>query len=76
MKSLQLALLVAFGLFAALTAFLQVRYGMITGRSECSDPQSDPKAKACSRRATMCAIAAGVSLVLCVLVGVMNRMNG
>lgn len=76
MKTLQLALLVLFGVFAALTALQQVRYGMITGRSECSDPQDDPKAKACSRQAAICAVAAAVSLVLCILVGVFNRMNG
>ncbi|MDY3711873.1 MAG: hypothetical protein SO044_05605 [Agathobaculum sp.] len=75
MRSLQLGLLVFFLVCAALTAFQQLRYGMITGRSAYDDPQSDPAAKDCAKRAAAFAAAAGISLVLCILVGVYTRLG-
>ena len=45
--TIQRLLLVLFVAFAALTAFQQLRYGMICGRSEQTNRQDDPKAKSC-----------------------------
>ena len=71
---LQRLLLAAFVLFAGLTVFQQMRYGMICGRAEGEDKQADPKAIACRRRAVVCAIAAGASLVLNILVGAIGTI--
>ena len=49
-QTIQRLLLFLFVAFAALTAFQQLRYGMICGRSEQEDRQDDPKAKASRRR--------------------------
>ena len=50
-QTIQRLLLFLFVAFAALTAFQQLRYGMICGRSEQEDRQDDPKAKACHAQA-------------------------
>ncbi|MFR3787519.1 hypothetical protein [Agathobaculum desmolans] len=71
---LQRLLLAAFVLFAGLTVFQQMRYGMICGRAEGEDKQADPKAIACRRRAVGCAIAAGASLVLNILAGAIGTI--
>lgn len=73
MEWLQRILLVGFVLCAGLTAWQQVRYGMICGRSEQNDPQQDPEAGACRRQAFVYAIGAAVCLALCILVGAINR---
>ena len=44
-QTIQRLLLFLFVAFAALTAFQQLRYGMICGRSEQEDRQDDPKAQ-------------------------------
>ncbi|MDO4270865.1 MAG: hypothetical protein Q4C72_08095 [Eubacteriales bacterium] len=73
MAALQKLLLGGFALFAALTIFQQVRYGMICGRAEGEDRQEDPKAKACQKRAVLSAAAGAVCLALCILIGALTR---
>ncbi|MDO5142473.1 MAG: hypothetical protein Q4D31_05580 [Eubacteriales bacterium] len=73
--AMQRLLLIAFAAFAALTVLEQVRYGMICGRVEGEDKQDDPKARACRRQATVCAVLAGVSLVLNIVLGAIGKMG-
>lgn len=68
-QTIQRLLLFLFVAFAALTAFQQLRYGMICGRSEQEDRQDDPKAKACHAQAMLYAVLAAVSLVANIIVG-------
>ena len=68
-QTIQRLLLFLFVAFAALTAFQQLRYGMICGRSE----QEDPKAKACHAQAMLYAVLAAVSLVANIIVGALTR---
>lgn len=75
MRTLQLATLGLFGLFAALTAFFQFRVGMKGGeavRSDDSDSARDAGRKY-SRLAGRCAILAAVMLVLCMICGALSR---
>ena len=74
MAAVQRALLVMFAVFAALTVFQQVRYGMICGRAEGEDKQDDPKAAACRRTGRFYAIAAGLCLAVNIVVGAIGRM--
>lgn len=73
MAALQRMLLIVFALFAVLTVFQQLRYGMICGRAEGEDKQADPKAVACRRRAMYCAIAAGLCLVVNIVIGAIGK---
>ena len=57
-QTIQRLLLFLFVAFAALTAFQQLRYGMICGRTEQADKQEDPKARACRQRAVVYAVCA------------------
>lgn len=68
-QTIQRLLLFLFVAFAALTAFQQLRYGMICGRSEQEDRQDDPKAKACHAQAMLYAVLAAVSLIANIIVG-------
>lgn len=76
LRSIQLGLLWLFGILAALTALQQVRYGMLTGRSEQPARQDDPAAQQCRKQAVYCAVGAAVSLILCLLIGVWQRIVG
>ena len=67
-QTIQRLLLFLFVAFAALTAFQQLRYGMICGRSE-----DDPKAKACHAQAMLYAVLAAVSLIANIIVGALTR---
>ena len=69
-QTIQRLLLFLFVAFAALTAFQQLRYGMICGRSEQEDKQDDPKAEACRQQST---IYAAVSLIANIIVGALTR---
>ncbi len=69
MQNVQRFLLALFMLFAALTAFLQLRYGMLCGRAQTENKQDDPKIKTCQRYATFCAIVAAISLIACGVLG-------
>ena len=71
--TIQRLLLVLFVAFAALTAFQQLRYGMICGRSEQEDKQDDPKAKACRQQSTIYAIAAAISLIVNIITGALSK---
>ena len=73
MATVQRVLLIAFALFAVLTVFQQLRYGMICGRAEGEDKQADPKAVACRRRAIGCAIAAGLCLAVNIVIGAIGK---
>lgn len=76
MRTLQLATLGLFGLFAVLTAFFQLRAGMKSGeasRTEEAAPVRDAGLRY-SRLAGRCAILAAVMLALCILCGVVQRM--
>lgn len=74
MQTVQRVLLLAFAVLAALTIFQQMRYGMICGRVEgTEDKQADPKAKACRRRAVLCAVGAAVCLAVNIVIGALNR---
>ena len=72
-QTIQRLLLFLFVAFAALTAFQQLRYGMICGRSEQEDRQDDPKAKACHAQAMLYAVLAAVSLIANIIVGALTR---
>lgn len=74
MATVQRALLAMFAVFAALTIFQQVRYGMICGRAEGEDKQADPKAVACRRLGMFYAIAAGLCLVVNIILGAIGKM--
>ncbi len=74
MAVVQRALLAMFAVFAALTIFQQVRYGMICGRAEGEDKQADPKAVACRRLGMFYAIAAGLCLVVNIILGAIGKM--
>ena len=74
MAVVQRALLAMFAVFAALTIFQQVRYGMICGRAEGEDKQADPKAAACRRTGVVFAIAAGLWLVVNIVLGAIGKM--
>lgn len=74
MATVQRVLLVMFAVFAALTIFQQVRYGMICGRAEGEDKQADPKAVACRRLGMFYAIAAGLCLVVNIILGAIGKM--
>ena len=74
MAAVQRVLLVMSAVFAALTVFQQVRYGMICGRVEGEDKQSDPKAAACRRTGVLYAVAAGVCLVVNIVLGAISKM--
>ena len=74
MAAVQRALLVMFAVFAVLTVFQQVRYGMICGRAEGEDKQADPKAAACRRLGVFYAIAAGIYLVVNIVLGAIGKM--
>ncbi len=69
MRAAQRILLAAFAVFAAATAFLQFRYGMICGRTDYTTKQDDPKARNCRRQAGITASIALVCLVICILLG-------
>ena len=69
MESVQRALLLMFVCFAGLTAFQQLRYGMICGRTEQENKQEDPKAIACRRQAVVYAALAALSLVVNIVIG-------
>lgn len=71
--TIQRLLLFLFVAFAALTAFQQIRYGMICGRSEEENRQDDPKAKACHSQAVLYAVLAAASLVANIIVGALTR---
>nr|WP_302650355.1 hypothetical protein [uncultured Agathobaculum sp.] len=73
MATVQRALLILFAVFAALTIFQQLRYGMICGRVEGEDKQSDPKATACRQRGVVYAVAAGLCLVVNIALGAISR---
>jgi len=66
--TIQRLLLVLFVAFAALTAFQQLRYGMICGRSEQANRQDDPNAQA-----ALYAVLAAVCLVANIIVGALTR---
>ena len=66
MAAVQRALLVMFAVFAVLTVFQQVRYGMICGRAEGEDKQADP--------GVFYAIAAGICLVVNIVLGAIGKM--
>ena len=70
-QTIQRLLLFLFVAFAALTAFQQLRYGMICGRSEQEDRQDDPKA--CHAQAMLYAVLAAVSLIANIIVGALTR---
>ena len=76
-QTIQRLLLFLFVAFAALTAFQQLRYGMICGRTEQADKQEDrqddPKAKACHAQAMLYAVLAAVSLIANIIVGALTR---
>ena len=72
-QTIQRLLLFLFVAFAALTAFQQLRYGKICGRSEQEDRQDDPKAKACHAQAMLYAVLAAVSLIANIIVGALTR---
>ena len=72
-QTIQRLLLFLFVAFAALTAFQQLRYGMICGRSEQEDRQDDPQAKACHAQAMLYAVLAAVSLIANIIVGALTR---
>lgn len=74
MAAVQRGLLVAFALFAALTVFQQVRYGMICGRAEGEDKQADPKAVACRRTGVLYAVAAGICLAANIALGAIGKL--
>lgn len=74
MATVQRVLLAMFAVFAALTIFQQVRYGMICGRAEGEDKQADPKAVACRRLGVFYAIAAGLCLVVNIILGAIGKM--
>ena len=74
MAVVQRVLLVMFALFAAPTVFQQVRYGMICGRAEGTDKQADPKAVACRRTGMAYAVAAGLCLVVNIVLGAIGKM--
>ena len=74
MAVVQRALLAMFAVFAALTIFQQVRYGMICGRAEGEDKQADPKAVACRGLGVFYAIAAGLCLVVNIILGAIGKM--
>ena len=74
MAALQRGLLIAFALFAVLTVFQQVRYGMICGRAEGEDKQADPKAAACRRTGVLYAVAAGICLVANIALGAIGKL--
>ena len=71
--TIQRLLLVLFVAFAALTAFQQLRYGMICGRSEQANRQDDPKAKSCRTQSALYAVLAAVCLVANIIVGALTR---
>ncbi len=73
LAAVQRVLLLVFGILAALTALLQVRYGMLCGKSGQEDPQQDPKTLACRKQAAAAAVGAAVSLALCIAVGAIVR---
>ena len=73
METVQRVLLILFAVFAALTIFQQLRYGMICGRVEGEDKQSDPKATACRQRGAVYAVAAGLCLVLNIALGAIGK---
>ena len=74
MQTVQRVLLLAFAVLAALTVFQQMRYGMICGRAEGEDKQADPKAAACRRLGVFYAIAAGICLVVNIVLGAIGKM--
>ena len=74
MQTVQRVLLLAFAVLAALTVFQQMRYGMICGRVEGEDKQSDPKAAACRRTGVLYAVAAGACLVVNIVLGAISKM--
>lgn len=73
MKMLQLIFLAGFAFFAFMTLLLQFWYGHVTGKSEYEDKQQDPRAKDCARYSKFCAIAAGICLVICMILGALAR---
>lgn len=74
MRTLQLITLALFGVFAALTAFFQLRVGMKGGQAEREESQEASRAgEAYGRRARRCAVAAAAFLVLCMALGALNR---
>ena len=74
MATVQRALLIVFAVFAALTVFQQVRYGMICGRAEQEDKQVDPKAVDCRQRGVVYAVAAGICLAANIVLGAISRL--
>ena len=64
-QTIQRLLLFLFVAFAALTAFQQLRYGMICGRRE--------QEEACHAQAMLYAVLAAVSLIANIIVGALTR---
>ncbi len=73
MRMAQRILLAAFAVSSLATVVLQIRYGMICGRTEYTEKQDDPRAKSCHRKAGAMAGIAAVCLAVCMVLGVLAR---
>lgn len=75
MRILQLITLGLFALFAALTAFFQLRVGMKGGEAERSKDSASARdaGQKYSRLAGRCAVLSAVMLVLCIVCGAVSR---
>ncbi len=74
-QTLQKILLLAFCLCALVTVFLQVRYGMLCGRSKYQDKQADPKTESCRKYAVASACVSAACLLLCILLGMIVKYS-
>ena len=75
MRTLQLATLGLFAVFAALTAFFQLRVGMTSGTAARQDTEAehDPAVVRSRRRAMRCAVLAAVCLAACIVFGALSK---
>ncbi len=73
MRMAQRILLAAFAVSALATIVLQIRYGMICGRTEYTEKQDDPLAQSCRRKAGAMAGIAAVCLAVCMVLGILAK---